>query len=156
MLLVACAARNGESTDDGACPAVMHFAEPVLTITRAVDPDGRDLPAVEIAGLRLGGRPALEELRHTVRDGRPFEPGTVTTDAGLYFGLTVAEDGRITCRVPCGFGSQTTLVRLSVAGPDGAGAVLRRQSTYASSLPICGGGAGDGTDVEVRLRAAPA
>ena len=67
VALVACTATDGgQSTDGTVCASVMHFAEPVLTVTQVVGPDGRDVPRVEITDLRLDGRPALGSLRRQV------------------------------------------------------------------------------------------
>jgi hypothetical protein len=135
----------------GACAAVVGYEEPVLTIDSAAGPDGRPVDTLALSRVRLDGQPIAGSLRDAVRSGRPWTPGTATTDADLHLGLAVAPDGSLSCRVPCGFGSNPGEITFTASAPGGLVATEHVSAEFDTRSSGCTVTFGGGTHVDLRL-----
>ncbi|MDO9458253.1 hypothetical protein [Nocardioides sp.] len=131
----------------------MSYMEPVLTITAVHDSGGRPVPQVEVVRYRRDGVPMLQQLRFDIEQGTSWSPerDTATFDAGLHSGLSLHGDGRVTCTVPCAFGSNPGTVDLGVVAQDGQRSARSLEVHHRGRRPGCGGALNDGTDVDLVL-----
>lgn len=132
LALTACSS----SGDDQVCAAVISYAGPVLTIAEATTSDGRPVGTLVLESVEIDGRTQDRDdlLQLTLGDHR-----------------NVALDGdTVTCRVPCGLGTDGGRWRLTVSAPGGGRSVVETSPSYATASG-CGPTLSDGTEISVVL-----
>lgn len=148
-------AMTASSADDGggdACPAVVSYAEPVLTITEVLDPDGDAVDEVTLVDVRFDGRSEKRDLRFSLEQGGPpWRPGTSTSDSNLSGGVSIGPGRALMCTLPCAFGSNPGKFEVTVESSDGTSATVRGDAHYSGGGSGCGASLDGGTDIVVRL-----
>jgi hypothetical protein len=150
-VLLLTTAACGNASDGYECPAIVSYAEPVLSVVEVSGVDGETVDEVRLVRAELDGDPVLGILRDEVLHGHEWTPGMSTSSNDLQVGLSVGPRGRLTCALPCGFGTRPGSFALTVEAADGSRGTVDGRATYHGGGSGCGESLDDGTEVTIRL-----